>query len=62
MPQLIRDRVWMVELSFGEERKIKVTWEISPVDDTPDMLQTNGAVRKLYRRLYSHSAILTTQA
>lgn len=45
---------------FWTETKIKVAWEMSPVDDIPDMLQTNGIVRKL-QRLYSLSTILTTQ-
>lgn len=52
----------MAEFTFGEERKIKVAWAISPVDDTPDMLQKKGTVRTLCRRLCSHSAILATQA
>lgn len=29
----------MAEFTFGQESKIKVAWAISPVDDTPDMLQ-----------------------
>lgn len=46
MPELIKDSMDGRALIWTE-MKIKVAWEISPVDDTPDMLQTNGMVRKL---------------